>query len=1572
MKLKRRVISALMIVALVLTSIPLTFMPGSVTASAAPAEASLVLNRPTAGVYVNEVTRVAYSSDSMKPPSGDNSVIVKATKSGMPYLSGKYAEMAYVDETPYATQISFTPGVTLEEAPKISCSNTTVTYVSDTPAYANGTYTWTVSGGTAVVGSVLIFTVSYTYSETNELSGKTYTNTYETQCVSYVESIATPAGMYTSKRTYANYVVGSDTKNRSYVGEMVLGENTYGTVYNGGSGNGSINFNDNNAFNTSSDSWTTDFGVMKRFDGTSSSKKYNVAYKADSNRPLSVTYIDKSVTSTLSSLNLRIHTFAARQAANSNERVKIKINNSYIVSGIVDSFSSDDSSDAPTNDATAASELGYVSSDKEIGLSTDLESTIQCYFEGVGPCKTVGTKEYTVTLKYKTPAEWDEVYLGQSVSLRFITYDKGALRTLLEDIHGTDPTTMSINLADGEFKGYNPQSWYYSTGWEDFHNAYIAAKRILAKPDVSQTDIDSAYAELKTAYGNLQMRKADYTLAEAYYKQAIAKTQSDYTLASWAKLQNLLDSYEDDCSVLYQPAIDKIATDIKAAIDSLEYTTADYSEFNANLNTVNNLISEAPTVYNRTAEEVWNGWSKLVSVLNNSGCIYNELEGYSVGTYLDITQQATVDGYTLLLKNAIDNLKLNGADYAAAKKAESAYNLLEFSYIVDDIAENLKSSYNAMVALYDLDISHQKDIDKAVATLNYWLDNIEYKPADYTAANNILAAAAALDRTQYADMSAVDSAVKTLESKMSLDIRYQSEIDKAVEAVRSAIAGLSGTKADYSAVDAAIEEANAVDAKIRETYASTYGFTAATFYSNWSSVTKAINNVVRGLESSKQSTVDGYATAIRNALANLTENKANYDEVTKAQQSAATILEVGSTLYTAESLNKLTQAYVAVVLNLDISRQAEVDAFAANINKAIDELEYLPASYTKVETAEQAAKVKTDANDAYVAQHPGYSLYTAESLAALNTALANVERNLDIRYQTTVDGYATAIDEAVAGLKYAPADYSKVELAKAKIPEDLSVYTNLSVATLNSVLNKIDTTLTADQQAMVDSYATGIETAVNGLKYKKADYTKVNAAKKKVPTDSSLYTEASWQYLQEKLDEVVEGLDASYQSQVDGYAAAIEDAIAKLEYLPADYTKVTDAIRAVQALGDLSIYTDDSVAALNNAIAAVEQNLDIRYQSQVDGYADEITAKMNALVLKGADYTELTEAVNKAKQEITDGWYTAETVTELNAVIDTINWNLPLNEQTTVDGYKQALDAVVRNYAPADYTELDNAVAAANEAIATGWYTDESVEALRAEIAKVVYGKYYYEQSEVDKYTENIVKATKALVKKLADYTELKKILDLLDNSSSEIYNNTYKNFDEVMALIADYRANTVSVNMDLKIDEQAKVNEMTATLQSYLDSLEPEDAATEVFEAKEGSTTVIKGGYIYGLQTGMTKATFQSKYVTYDNVTLSYSGNTGRYLGTGTVVTVTSQLTGNVVATYTIVIYGDVDGNGLINASDLTKTLQIVSGTTATAAQKKAANLNGDRSVNALDCNILRNVAKGSVKLDQRTGRAK
>ena len=1906
MRLSKKVISLLIAITLILSSLPFSVIR-SAAATTGVTDSSLALRRPVASVYVTDVTRVAYSRYSMKQPSGSNSVIVKATPSGMPELNGNFTSaIAYAGETPVATQIAFTPGVELQSSPSVSCSNTTVTF-SDY-SYTNGTYVWSVTGGTATAGTTLIFTITYTHTDSNAITGRDYTRTYKSYGVSYVEAIASPAGEYSTKRTYEDFWLGQSTKNRSYVSSYILGANTYGTLYNNGAGEGSVFFESTN----STPGWTTDYGMMHRSDGQSASRDYNIAYNADDNRPLSNVYFDRSIHSTLSDLNLRLVTANLDEASNSNERVTVSIRNMFINYGICNTYSDESDDGSPTHNGYAASEIGLTSYS---GSIKGAGATFQQYFTGSEPSVATGTYDYTITIKYQTAADWSEVFIGHSHSIRVITVDKGALRTFVEQIQGTEPDVMTTDVTAGGFKGYNPQEWYYASGWEAFLNAYQSAMACIKKPNASQNEIDTVYNTLKSAYDALVLRTADYSLASAYHSQALSKVQSNYTLSSWAKVQNILDTYVSNYSAIYQPAADKMAADLKAALDALEEANADYTEFNAHLKTVNTLMSRALSNYGKTAEESYNNWDKLVETLRKTGCIYDELDGYVVGEYLLISDQATVNGYVLQLERAINALSLKSADYVEATKAETAYKAINLSYLVEDCATDLTAAYNALVALKGKDLSYQKQIDAATATLNEKLANLQYKPADVSAALQEIARANNLDRSQYSDLSAVDTAVANLESKLNLDIRYQNEINRAVSALQSAIDSLNKNLADYSSVDAAIDLVQERERLIKDTYADSYGFTAETFYSNWSLVIQSIENVEWGLDFSKQSTVNAYADAIVSALDSLQENPADYTVVRAVYDEAYGIVTTGENLYTEVSLSRLTQAYTSVVFNKPISEQATVDGYVVTINEAIEKLEYLPADYTQVNKQIALAQEKIDLNNQFEAEHNGYSYYTSETLATLEETVASVVEGLDIREQTVVDGYATAIADAISKLEIGPADYTQVDLALLNVPSDLTLYTALSVATLNATINNINRTYTADKQANVDRYVTSINNAISGLKYKGADYSSVTAALNKVPADSSIYTEDSWNYLQTQIEAVVYDLDITHQEEVDNYALAIEqaveflryknadyskveeavanataeiekgiytqdsvalvqeaidavekdypvtrqsevdafatainsavaklvqldadytavddaitaanaeiakgyytdesvanlqnaidavergykvtrqaevdafadaiidaiskleiiyadytdvddaieyayseietglytdesvadvqaaidavkrdypytrqdevdefayaidDAVAMLKYKPADYTKVDEAIVRAKAEIAKGIYTDESVTNLNNAINRVVRGYNILKQSTVDGYETAINSAIEKLELIGADYTSVENAITAANEKINTGWYTDDSVAFVQNAIAAVEYNLPIDRQADVDAYAVAIveatgklvlkpadytvvedaitaanekiatglytdesveelqqiiaqvdyaltadrqdevdifavmiteatdrlerkgpyldelleaieiaeaeiakgiytadsvdklrnavsfakteinsesenlydqafvDSLIMNIEglteslilkSADYTAVEEAITAANEKIATGWYTDDSVELLQAEINKVEYGLDITKQEQVILFANNIVNLTNELDLKLADYTELQKILDLLDNSASEIYTNTYENFNEVMSLIVSYREETVSQNMNLTIDKQAQVDEMTATLQGYIDSLVP--AATERFEVVGGASVKTQAGvnYIVGLQTNLTKAKFQSTFADYENVTLEYKMTTSRYLGTGSTVTVKSKQTGEVIAEYVIVIYGDIDGSATINASDALAVANSVSGAsgTLTGAAKLAANVEGTRvQINDKDVEVIYGVAEGTMSIDQATGK--
>lgn len=109
------------------------------------------------------------------------------------------------------------------------------------------------------------------------------------------------------------------------------------------------------------------------------------------------------------------------------------------------------------------------------------------------------------------------------------------------------------------------------------------------------------------------------------------------------------------------------------------------------------------------------------------------------------------------------------------------------------------------------------------------------------------------------------------------------------------------------------------------------------------------------------------------------------------------------------------------------------------------------------------------------------TVYTDETVAALNTAKANVVKGKVIAKQSEVDAWATAIEDAVAALKYKSADYTKVDAALAKVPSDVNGYTDASVAALNAAIVAVDRTKNITEQTAVDAMATAIENAIAGL-----------------------------------------------------------------------------------------------------------------------------------------------------------------------------------------------------------------------------------------------------------------------------------------------------------------------------------------------------------------------------------------------------------------------------------------------------------------------------------------------------------
>ena len=127
-----------------------------------------------------------------------------------------------------------------------------------------------------------------------------------------------------------------------------------------------------------------------------------------------------------------------------------------------------------------------------------------------------------------------------------------------------------------------------------------------------------------------------------------------------------------------------------------------------------------------------------------------------------------------------------------------------------------------------------------------------------------------------------------------------------------------------------------------------------------------------------------------------------------------------------------------------------------------------------------------------------------------------------------------------------------------------------------------------------------------------ADYTTVDAAIKAAQAvDGTLY--ANYSAVQDAIGAVEYNKSKADQAQVNAMAKAIEDAVAKLTYRSADYTKVDEAVAKADALNEAD-YTDFS--AVKAALEAVDRTKNITQQAEVDAMAQAIEDAVSGLTRK--------------------------------------------------------------------------------------------------------------------------------------------------------------------------------------------------------------------------------------------------------------------------------------------------------------------------------------------------------------------
>ncbi len=190
---------------------------------------------------------------------------------------------------------------------------------------------------------------------------------------------------------------------------------------------------------------------------------------------------------------------------------------------------------------------------------------------------------------------------------------------------------------------------------------------------------------------------------------------------------------------------------------------------------------------------------------------------------------------------------------------------------------------------------------------------------------------------------------------------------------------------DYTEYDKAVEQANAID---RSQYTA-------------ESLAALDSTLAVDVTGASQEEIDAQTEAILNAVNALEYKSADYTEYNKAVENANAI---DRSQYMAESLAVLDSALAVDVSGKNITEQSVVDEQTQAILDAVNALEYKSADYTEYDKAVKQAKAIDR------------SQYTAESLAALDSALAVDVSGKNITEQAVVDAQTEAITDALKSL----------------------------------------------------------------------------------------------------------------------------------------------------------------------------------------------------------------------------------------------------------------------------------------------------------------------------------------------------------------------------------------------------------------------------------------------------------------------------------------------------------------------------------------------------------------------------
>ncbi len=795
----------------------------------------------------------------------------------------------------------------------------------------------------------------------------------------------------------------------------------------------------------------------------------------------------------------------------------------------------------------------------------------------------------------------------------------------------------------------------------------------------------------------------------------------------------------------------------------------------------------------------------------------------------------------------------------------------------------------------------------------------------------------------------------------------QSEIDDLIDQIKAIIPDDMTISCDYTDLDEAIALA---EEKIEEYDNNSDNHFINEVWNNFLDAYTAATTVDRNLyiieSNANQTMIDGLTADLLEAINALTyqthvNQPCDYTEADSVLDEADGINNDNGK-YDDDAYQIFEDAKEALeeLLNLyddeEGDNQSAIDDAVQALQDAIDALtdaanQNDPCDYSTLDALiAQASAINNDSglitNDSY-----------QDLQDALSSALA-VDRDLydNGTNQMIVNAAALNLYNAINSLEFDKT--SLQDLLTQANAVYLDDYTSATAQDLSDAISQGTSVLNDDDASLSEliNAISDLEDAINNLVPDKTELQETITAAESI--DDSKLDATTAQTLQDAINDAQDVYD-----DPDATVAEINEAIATLNAI---IDGILDAAITEAENVDTTGMTSESVQALEDAIddaQAIQGNDNASAQDKADAINDIFDEIDNLTV----DKAELQDTVDAAETvDTTD--LDSELADALSDAID--NGNDVLDDpDATVSDVQDAIDQIIDALKDILEDKVNDA-----EEIDTSSYSDDTIADLQDAIdaANDIL-------NDPDASADDIADAIKAIedaIENLSDTITIT-VKDNEDNIIQEIevpVSTTMEDIVELLDLVPTTDDDEILVGYvdesgDYITDDTEITGNTVITPYYELGHLVT-ISGSDLYIDRTGDDGLIDGFDISTNTVAEVKLEFENDELCIEIVDINGNELTDSdKVGTASVITYRSKLTGNVYERLIAIVYGDVDGDGIVGSDDLLK-LKNVTYSTDTISEntylRMASDANGDTAFDGFDCTYISCTIHGISCIEQ------